>query len=364
MQCVGIDCRFATTLGGLGTYTRSIVHALLQRNDPWKTVLFVRSRNESWLALLPVHENIILCEAPFAQYSFSEQCRFPFLIRASGCDLFYSPSFNVPIFCPVPFVATIHDLILHRHPNQAGFLKRLAYRFIFGRTVRRARSLIAVSEKTKHDLLDFYPHLGDKITVSYPGVGAEFKKASDGSMQTIREKVQLKKPFLLYVGNCKEHKNVPMLLAAFDRAKISGTDLILVCGGKECEQLSLQENVRRIDSVETEDFSALYSAALGFVTATLDEGFGLPMVEAMACECPVLATRCGSIPEVCGDHALLVPPTVNSLSAGMRKIVSDPTLRSPERLDAAALWAKRYDWKTSAERVASLFLRELINSNK
>ncbi len=359
MQCVGIDCRFASGIGGLGTYTRSLVQAMLLRNDPWKTVLFVRSRGEQWLASLPARENIILCEAPFAQYSFSEQCRFPSLLRESGCDLFYSPSFNVPVFCPVPSIATIHDLILHRYPNQARFLKRLAYRFIFNRTVERARSLIAVSEKTKHDLLDFYPHLDDKITVSYPGVGVEFKKASDISIQQIREKYQLKKPFLLYVGNCKEHKNVPMLLAAFDRAKISGTDLVLVCGGKECKQLSLPENVRRIDSVEGEDFPALYSAALGFVTATLDEGFGLPMVEAMACECPVFATTCGSIPEVCGEQALLVEPTVAALAEGMKKIVHDPHLRSDACLSAAAEWVKKYNWADAAAVVTTLFDKTL-----
>lgn len=353
---IGIDCRFAAAHGGLGTYTRSIVSALLQRKDLLSYVLFVRSKDESWLSALPVRKNVTIIETPFRQYSIAEQFKFPSLIRRAACNLLYSPSFNVPLFCPIPFVATVHDLILHRYPNEAGFLKRLAYRFVFGRAVARARCVIAVSETTKKDLVQWYPSSSRKVIVSFPGVSSVFVPASIEAIKTLRLKHGLQKPFLLYVGNCKQHKNVPTLIEAFTKAHLQNVDLLLVSGGKECSALVLPKGVRILSDIDTSDFTALYGAALGLVTASKAEGFGLPMVEAMACRCPVLATTCGSIPEICGSHALLVPPTVDALADGMKSIATDPALRSPERLEAAREWVTRYDWDGSAAMIASVFL--------
>ncbi len=349
MNSIGIDCRFASGNGGLGTFTRSLVSALLRRDGSSPFVLFVRSRTEVWLQDLPKIRALRILEAPYEQFSLAEQTRFPARIRSSGCSLLYSPSFNVPLFCPVPFIATVHDLILHRFPNEAGFIRRLAYRLVFGRTVKRARSIIAVSETTKADLVRRYPSCRGKVTVSYPGVSNIFVPASESAVDAVRSKYGLQKPFLLYVGNCKQHKNVPLLLESYRKANLGDIELVLVCGGKECNSLSSYEGVKRISDIETRDFPALYSAALGLVTATLDEGFGLPMVEAMACGCPVLATTCGSIPEVCGEHALLVEPTVAALSVGMQRIVNDLALRSEDRLIAARAWVLRYDWNMTAD---------------
>ncbi len=354
MRSIGIDCRFASGNGGLGTFTRSLASALFKDDGSTSYVLFVRSRTEAWLQDLPVSRVLTIQEAPYEQFSFAEQTKFPALIRSSGCNILYSPSFNIPLFCPVPFIATVHDLILHRFPNEAGFIRRFAYRLLFGRTVKRARSIIAVSETTKKDLIRRYPSCRGKVTVSYPGVSSLFVPASEGTVDVVRLKYHLQKPFLLYVGNCKQHKNVPLLLESFRKANLGDVELVLVCGGRECGSLHSHEDVKRISDIETRDFPALYTASLGLVTATLDEGFGLPMVEAMACDCPVLATTCGSIPEVCGAHALLVEPTVAALAAGMHRIVNDPNIRTPVRLSAAREWVKRYNWKTSAEALSSI----------
>lgn len=361
MHSIGIDCRFASGVGGLGTYTRGIVRALLERNDPWSMTLFVRSRDDSWLKTLPHSSKTFITEAPFSHYSFSEQFRFPAIIRDSGCDLFYSPHFIVPLSCPVPSVLTVHDLILHHFPNESGILKRLAYRFIFDRAVRSASAIVTVSESTKRELLQHYPETARNVTVSYPGIDAVMKRANDDEIRRIRQHYQFTKPFLLYVGNCKQHKNVPMLIEAFKQARLSNVDLVLVCGGKECSSLILPDGVRRILDVQESDFAPLYSAALGFVTATLAEGFGLPPVEAMACGTPVLATNRGSISEVCGEHATLVSPTVEALASGMKSIVTDVECKTAARLQAASEWAKRYDWTTSAARLATLLHEQLIH---
>ncbi|MSR67403.1 glycosyltransferase family 1 protein [Candidatus Peribacteria bacterium] len=359
MQCIGIDGRFASGVGGLGTFTRGIVRALLQRSDPWNITLFVNSRSNEWLSDFSNSPRLSIVLAPFPHYSLSEQCRFPSIIKASGCDLFFSPHFIAPLFCPVPTIVTVHDLILHHYPNEAGLLRRLAYRFLFASSLRAATAIVTVSESTKRDLLKRHPDSERKLTVSYPGIDEGLVRATENDISRVRQHYHLEKPFLLYVGNCKEHKNVPMLIEAFKQASLPNTDLVLVCGGKECESLVLPEGVRKISEVRGEEFSAFYSAALALVTASLDEGFGLPMVEAMACGTPVLATTCGSIPEICGEHALLVEPITQALSAGIQRIATDPIFRSASALQAASQWVRKYDWNASAATLAALFSKHL-----
>src|SRR6185436_11796887 len=110
MSLVAIDCRFASYHAGLGRYTRELTSALLKRDDPWDYMLLVKDPAESWLRGLPSSPRIVA--APFAHYSFAEQWHLPRVIRESGADLLFSPHFNVPLRSPVPFLITVHDLIL------------------------------------------------------------------------------------------------------------------------------------------------------------------------------------------------------------------------------------------------------------
>jgi glycosyltransferase involved in cell wall biosynthesis len=139
------------------------------------------------------------------------------------------------------------------------------------------------------------------------------------------------------------------------QAGLPGIELVCVAGGIECAHIARRPNVRFIPTVPVDDLPALYSASLGAVTATLLEGFCLPLIEAMACRTPVLATNIGPIPEVCGEHALLVDPTLNRLSDGMRSLVLDAALRSPEKLTAAEAWAGRFSWNLTASATANTF---------
>ncbi len=359
MQTVAIDCRFAAHHGGLGTYTRSIVRALLRRNDPWSYVLFVASDGEKWVSEFALRERVSFCLAPFPHYSFAEQWHLPILLRETGADLFYSPHFNVPLLCTTPFFCTVHDLILHRFPNQAGIFKRLAYRFLLQHSIRAARGVLAVSESTKNDLAAYYPASREKTDVISNAVELSFSKFSQSRIDEVRKKFSLPATFLLYVGNCKEHKNVPMLLEAFELAALQDVELILVSGGKECALLSLPPKVRRISDLDEDDLPAMYSASAGCVSATLYEGFGLPMAEAMACGVPVMTTNVGAVPEVCGGNALLVESTLQSLSEGMKRIILDEFFISPERLAKAAADIRRFDWDISAAKLSLLFSREL-----
>lgn len=334
MPLIGIDCRFASTHSGLGRYTRELMTRMTQL-APESFVLFVSELQEPWLSDVPAETKRIV--APYRYYSVYEQMLFPRLIRKSGIHLFFCPHFNVPLRCPVPFVATIHDLILHRYPNTINPLQRIAYRLLMRSTVRRARHLIAVSAFTAGEIAGQYgQHVRGKMTVISEGVSERFTEQPASAIESVRHKYGLSKPFYLYIGNAKPHKNLPVLLDAFRRSP-DGRELLLVTSGPEVARLRLSEHVRILPDVPEKDLPTLFSAADAFVTATLYEGFCLPVLEALACGCPVIASNCGAIPEIArGTTAILVEPTGDQWSRALAHPPARSPLPSPPSWDGAA----------------------------
>ncbi len=315
MSIIGIDCRFAATPTGLGRYTRELTTALVKKND-MRFVLFVRSKTESWI---PRTAHLSVIEAPFPHYSLAEQLRFPSLIKQSRIDLLFVPHFNVPWFCPVPSVITVHDLILHRFPNDAGFIKQFAYRLLMKRAISKATSIISVSNFTKSELLQTYGNsLAKKIVVVHEAVSPAFAAPSDDVKTSTLKRRHLSKPYFLYVGNSKQHKNVQMLIAAFASLHDPTRELVLVTGGKESKSLQETEGVRLLRDVPDADLPSLYAGALYFVSASLYEGFGLPVIEAHACGCPAIVSNRASFPEIAPPGTVLVEPTVESFAQAMR----------------------------------------------
>ena len=337
MPTIVIDCRFATLPVGLGRYTRELTTALLRRSDAMSYVLLVRSMDESWIMTLPKRPMII--QAPFPHYSLREQISLPGLLRKAKADLLFSPHFNIPSFSSIPFVVTIHDLILHHYPNAASVMKRIAYKTLIKRALFRSRSTIAVSGFVKDEIGRAYPAIDrSKIHVIHEGVDATFAPAASTDCDEVRARYRLPSSFFLYVGNAKQHKNVPFLINAFEKAKIPDTDLLLVTGGPEVTSLRLPSRVRLLSSVPDADLPALYSAARCFVTASHYEGFCLPVVEALACGCPVIACESGPLQEVTKGFMTLIEPTAEAFAQAFR---SPPSDRTPHRL---------WKWEEAAEK--------------
>lgn len=320
MKTIAIDCRFAATHSGLGRYTRELVTALVDRvPEDMQYALLVRSPDEAWI---PAGRNSCrVIHANIPHYSLGEHLTLPSLIRDSVADLFFSPHFNVPLCCPVPFVMTIHDLILHRYPNNASRMKQKVYRFLIRQSLNNAQSIIAISNFVKNELKDAYGEkISSKVHVVHEGVSPLYRPASDEAKAEVMQKYTLNRPFFLYVGNAKQHKNVSLLLQAFTQAGETGRDLLLITGGKEAASLGpLPPNVRRLDHIPDAEMPVFYSLAEACVTASLYEGFCLPVVEALACGCPMIATNRSVIPEVAGSHALLLEPTVAAYRAAFTK---------------------------------------------
>lgn len=320
---------------------------LLQREDPLRYTLLLPPGAHAWLASIPPsgrwHTQIVHA----VHYSLTEQMEMPRLLHRIQTDLLFSPHFTVPWRCPVPFVVTIHDLILHRFPNAAPFWKRTAYRLLLHRTLRRARAIITVSDFVRGELASLEGVHADRITVVPEGVSQNFRRRSQQEQDRACALHGIDRPFFLYVGNAKQHKNIPLLLRSWEQLDDPHAQLVLVTSGKEAERLVLPPGALRLPDVEDDDLAALYCAARAFVTPSLYEGYCLPLVEALSCTCPVVALRTGPLQEVSQGQALLVEPTLEAFTAALRSPPPPPMSFHPP------------SWGMAAEQTARVLLSAL-----
>lgn len=313
MKKILIDARFAASPLGLGRYVRELVSRLVASECAQFDIL-VSGTTHDWFGQHAGHCHLIEVDIP--HYSLAEQRKMPGIIKQAGPDVLFVPHFNAPLFARVPTVITVHDLILHQYPNEASLLKQMMYRTLIGTAVRRARSVISVSHFVREELRTHYgPAVTRKTVVIPEGVSEHFTLWSDAACASVLARHDIASAFFLYVGSAKEHKNVPLLIRAFAEAHLQDASLVLVIGRREAQKLSpLPRNVRILSDVPEADLPALYSAARAFVTASLYEGYGLPIAEALACGCPVIATDCTAIPEVAAGHAVLLDPEMAQFS--------------------------------------------------
>jgi glycosyltransferase involved in cell wall biosynthesis len=255
--------------------------------------------------------------------------------------------------CPAPAVVTVHDLSFEHHPGLMGLRDRFVFRTAVPRSARRAARVLAVSEQTKRDLIERYDLPEEKIVVTPNGVDPIFRpdgRRADGS------------PYALFVGTLQSRKDPT---TAIEALRLLG-DLRLVLAGPDkglgaeawerARQLGLSGQVDFRGHVDKDELAALYRGAACLVLPSRWEGFGLPVVEAMASGTPVVATRAGAIPEVAGDAAVLVEPgDPAALAEGIERALADR-----ERLVAAGLErARAFDWRQTARRTLDVY-RELL----
>jgi glycosyltransferase involved in cell wall biosynthesis len=260
----------------------------------------------------------------------------------------------LPPRCPCPAVVTVHDLSFERHPKLMGPRDRFVFRTMVPRSVRRATCVVAVSEWTKRDLIEHYGLPEQKIVVIPNGVDPVF--APDGESGS-------GDPYALFVGTLQPRKDP---LAALEAVSLVDGELRLVLVGPDkglggearrlASKLGLNGRVEFAGHVEKPRLAQLYRGAACLVFPSRYEGFGLPVVEAMASGTPVVAAASGSIPEVAGDAAVLVEPgDPVALAGGIVRALADR-----ERLVEAGLeQAKRYSWAEAARGTLGLY-RELL----
>ncbi len=264
---------------------------------------------------------------------------------------------------PCPTVLTVHDLIFERYPEHHTRRNMLFLKQAMPIFVAAATRIIAVSEQTRRDLVEFYATPLEKITVVYEGIDAGFAPAPPTEIARVRATYSPERPYLLMVGTLEPRKNHLTAVQALARLKAAGQPhRLLVVGGegwlfdeirRQIEELRLTEDVRFAGYVPEGDLPPLYSGAECVLLPSLYEGFGFPVLEAMACNAPVVCADVSSLPEVAGDAALLVPPTDDeALAAAIGRVLNEPGLATALR-QAGRMQAARFTWsRCAAETVA------------
>ncbi len=350
---------------GIGRYLRELVRAMLERRSDFDFTLLGSEALRSDLS----GGRAGFRSARTRIYGIGEQMEIPLLSRGSA--LLHVPHFNIPVLGRVPLIVTVHDLIyLKQAPGSLRSPIAKAYaRHLFRAIAKKARALLTVSEATKNDLLETLPGLDpQKVHVTYEAASPVFRRLQDGQgLEQARARFGLARPFVLFVGSLRAHKNVPALIRAMEDLRVKRGiphELVLV-GRRDERETGLLERigrtpfVRAMGELPDEDLVLLYNLAEAFVLPSFSEGFGLPVLEAMACGTPVLASDRASLPEVVGDAGTLFDPgQIDALAGALYNVLNDKQLR--EKMSEKGLRrSQRFSWSDTAERTLEVYRRAL-----
>jgi glycosyltransferase involved in cell wall biosynthesis len=283
----------------------------------------------------------------------------PHLLRKYQIDLYFSPDgYNLPL--PVKSVVALHDLNYLHFPENLPPLARWYYRKYFPVYARNASRLVTVSEYSKKDIATSYNIDPARIDVVYNGASSEFRPLSDTERAGIREKYSSGKPYFIFVGALNPRKNLARLLQAFDAFCQRGhSDAHLLIAGSPMfrnsffklsnPSLECRDRISFLGRLPRAELARLVGGALSLVLPSTFEGFGIPIVEAMECDVPVLTSNTTSMPEIAGDAALLIDPySVESISDGLSRMALEPGLRT-DLVARGRRQRERYSWDKTAE---------------
>jgi glycosyltransferase involved in cell wall biosynthesis len=346
---IGIDASRTTRAQRTGTegYALNLIRALLSHATRHRLTLYFREKPAP--ALFPKGQPRII---PFPRLWTHARLSWEMLTRPP--EVLFVPAHVIPLVCPVPAVVTIHDLG-YRHFPRAHPLTHWAYldwstRF----STYRAAHILADSHATRRDLVQMYGVRENKISVVYPGRDEALTRVDPAA---VRAKYQLPATYLLHIGTVQPRKNLLRLIEAVTHHP---SPVPLVLAGRSgwlaepILEAARRHNVRVLDYVPDEALAGLYSGATAFVFPSLYEGFGFPVLEAMACGTPVICANTSSLPEVAGEAALTVDPLdTGALAAAIARVLSDAALR--ESLIARGYeQIQKFSWAKAARETLSV----------
>jgi len=281
-------------------------------------------------------------------------------------DLLHAPSYFAPVLCPCPLVVTVHDMLYLTQPQHyKDKLFSLYSRLFINGAVRRADVICTVSAFSKKEIEFCYGISGDRIRVAYHGVNPRFQPQPEDRLATVRAKYRLERPYFLFVGAWEPRKNLPRLIRAFcSFCEDQREDYELILVGPEmsgtAEVQTILRNpetsryVRALGFVADEDMPPIYAAAEAFVLPSLGEGFGMPLIEAMACGTPVIASRVTCFPEVVGDAAVLFDPEDPADIVRAMRLILRPDVHQDMK-QKGLLRAQVFKWENAARETEKAY---------
>lgn len=374
---IGVNARFLLKgkLEGIGWFTYKVLEEWVQAcpNDEF-IFFFDRAYDESFV-FAPNITPVVL--QPPARHPVLFVLWFEWsVVRALKrykADFFFSPDNFCSLRTKLPTLLVVHDLAYLHFPEQVSRINLSYYRYFMPRFLRKATHVVTVSEYTKQDIIQYFQTPSSKISVACNGCRPEFKPLSAAEKQAIRVKYADGKAYFFYVGAVHPRKNVHHLIQAFDRFKESNqADMQLLIAGRflwqtgevrdAYEAAKHQEDIQFLGYVSDEELPRLMSAAMALTYISLFEGFGVPLLEAMHCDVPIITSNVSSLPEVAGEAALLVQPeSVEAIANAMQQIAVNTELRE-QLIAAGRIQRKQFSWKKASaivQKAANQTIREI-----
>ncbi len=329
--------------GGVRVYTHQILRAMLDLKTPHEFVFLYK--NPSLVGTYAKDSQVREVALPGDNILWWDQVEVPRAIKKHRIDVLYNPKYSLPIRAACPSAWVCHGLDWYVMPWASRRIDRLSHKFLIPRYAKRADAIIAVSEITREHVIQYLPIPAKRVITIYSGVDDSFRQVAAPEVRArLQQRYDLPARFFLYSGAIYPPKNFTRLVQAYAKVGPAAGISLVIAGGenrflsehelKVPETLGLTSWVKWLGWVEPHLLPALYQMAEALLLPSLFESYGLPIVEAMACRCPVLtANRFGTL-EIAGDAALLVDPeSVDAIAAGMSRLASEPELR--RRLIAA-----------------------------
>lgn len=361
---IGIDARlYGARNRGIGQYIEQLITHLekIDQNNDY----FIFLKKENWSDFQPANPRFQKVLADYHWYGFAEQIFFPFKIWRTKLDLMHFPHWNVPLFCPCPFIVTIHDLILFEYPDRRAStlplalyqIKYLLHRFIVKNAARRAQKIIAVSSYTKQQIIKYLDVLPEKIDVIYEGGGMAPTACPATAIAPL--------PYLLYVGSAYPHKNLERLILAFKEILKKNPQYSLILVGRNdffCQKLKnfveamgLTEKIIFWGEAASPDLKNIYQFASLFVFPSYAEGFGFPPLEAMANAVPVVSSNVASLPEILSQAALYFNPySLNDIIEKIQEALDNQELRT-KLIQLGKQQIQKYSWTKCSQQTLAVY---------
>ncbi len=371
---IGVNTLFLIPgeVGGSETYLRETL-AALQPLAGVELLLFTNTENhDSFAGTLALHPNVALhrikCRAMNrTERILVEQTRLPRALAKAHIDVLWNPGYTAPIHGSVPMVTSILDMQYKHYPEDLSLIARLTTDLLVRNAAQRSRAIITISEYARQDIARFTTANPTNIHVTHLAVDPAFAPPEGASMSTGNDAIRA--PFLLCVANSYPHKNLPALVDAFGQvadAHAPNHQLVLLGHprrGEEALQQAIaalppttRSRIVRPGRLSRDALTTLYRTADLFVFPSLYEGFGLPVLEAMMAHTRVVTTRCASIPEVAGAHAITATtPSAEGLATALRQALAETPAAREAACSAATDWARTFTWETTARQTLDVF---------
>jgi glycosyltransferase involved in cell wall biosynthesis len=373
---IGIDVRSLqndSQFRGIGRYTSCLVNALLKQDKDDQYTFFAYKNQPLPDLFIEGHDFRKVTSKKKRFVWISGQLFFPRTLRDNKIDVFHSPEYIVPVLASCKKVITVHDFINYDYPfykKRCRLIRRI-YFYLKDKTLVQADGVIAVSEYTKKKILELTKVKAENIKVIYESADPGFKPISDkASSQELKKKYGIYDDFVLYVGAIDYHKNIEGLLRTFAMVEPQDISLVLIGVKNDLKflayirklilELNINKRVHILGYISQQDLLGFYNLAKITVSLSVYEGFGLPILEAMSCACPVIASNNTSLPEIVGDSGILVDPYDPQEAADrISRLLADESLRVA-MAKKAFIRSKEFSWEKTALQTLH-FYNEVLN---